>query len=85
MPSKDQTMRWKVDISQFKKNIQDAKRAIQLANAEFKTATGGARDWASSMSGLEAKLKQLSMGIRQAFGWEGQEIALVWEQYLLAP
>lgn|GEM_PF-1008946 len=61
MPSKDQTMRWKVDISQFKKNIADAKRQIQLANAEFKTATGGARDWASSMDGLEAKLKQLAV------------------------
>lgn len=34
---------------------------------------------------MQAKLKQLSMGIRQAFGWEAQEITLVWEQYLLAP
>ena len=31
---------------------------------------------------MQAKLKQLAMGIRQAFGWEEQEMDLVWEQYL---
>ena len=54
------TMQWKLDIAQFKANIADAKRQISLANAEFKQATGGARDWADSITGVEAKIKQLT-------------------------
>ena len=54
------TMQWKLDIAQFKQNIQQARKDIQMANAQFKTATSGARNWASSITGLEAKLKQLS-------------------------
>ena len=56
----ESTMQWKVDIAQLKSAMQDAKRSISLANAEFKTATAGMDKWANSTTGLEAKLKQLN-------------------------
>lgn len=55
----ESTMKWKLDIAQFKANIKDAKRNIQLANAEFKQSTAGAKSWGSSLTGLQAKIKQL--------------------------
>lgn len=58
--TKEATLRFKADTTQFKAAIKDARQAISLANAEFKVATGGAKDWGSSVSGLESKLKQLN-------------------------
>ena len=54
-------MQWRLDIAQFKANITDARRQISLANAEFKKNTAGAKTWAASITGLEAKLKQLGV------------------------
>lgn len=53
------TTRFKVDISDLKKEFTEARRQIQLANSEFKAATGGMDDWTKSADGLSAKLKQL--------------------------
>ena len=53
------TTKFKVDISELKKGIQDAKRQIRLANAEFKAASSGMDDWGKSADGISAKLKQL--------------------------
>lgn len=55
----ESTMKFKLDIKEFKASIQDAKRQISLANAEFKKNTSGARDWANSITGVEGKIKQL--------------------------
>lgn len=60
MPKNESTMKWKVDVAQLKAAMQDAKRSIQLANAEFKTATAGMDKWSKSTDGLEAKIKQLN-------------------------
>lgn len=60
MADHESTMKWKVDISQLKAAMQDAKRSISLANAEFKTATAGIDKWSQSTTGLEAKIKQLN-------------------------
>lgn len=60
MPDKESTMKWKVDISQLKSGMQDAKRSISLANAEFKAATAGLDKWQDSITGVEAKIKQLN-------------------------
>lgn len=59
----ESTMKWKVDISELKKGMQDAKRSIALANAEFKTATAGMGKWQNSVGGVEAKLKQLKSSL----------------------
>lgn len=61
----ESTMKWKVDISQLKSAMQDAKRSISLATAEFKTATAGIDKWQKSTTGLEAKLKQLNSTLPQ--------------------
>ena len=56
----ESTMKWKVDISNLKAAMQEARRSISQANAEFKTATAGMDKWSDSTTGLEAKLKQLN-------------------------
>lgn len=61
MPNNNEsTMKWKVDITQLKAAMQEAKRSISQTNAEFKTATAGMDMWSKSTTGLEAKLKQLN-------------------------
>ena len=58
MPSNNEsTMKWKVDIAQLKAGMQEAKRSISLANAEFKNATADLGKWSDSMTGVEAKIK----------------------------
>ena len=59
MPAQDTTTRWKVDISDLKKAMQDAQRQIRLANAEFKAASAGMDNWRTSTDGLTAKINQL--------------------------
>ena len=54
------TSKFKVDISELKKGIQDAQRQIRLANAEFKAASSGMDNWSKSADGISAKLKQLN-------------------------
>ena len=56
----ESTMKWKVDITQLKSSMQEAKRAISLANAEFKTATAGLDKWSKSATGVEANLERLN-------------------------
>ena len=53
------TTKFKVDISELKKNFQEASRQIRLANSEFKAATAGMDKWSTSADGISAKLKQL--------------------------
>jgi phage-related minor tail protein len=61
MPKNNETTtKFKVDISELKKGIQDAQRQIRLANAEFKAASSGMDDWSKSADGVSAKLKQLN-------------------------
>ena len=55
----DITTRYKLDISDLKKNISEANNYIKLANSEFKKASSGMDDWTKSTDGLSAKLKQL--------------------------
>lgn len=55
----DATMRFSADISDLKKEIQEAQRHIRLANAEFKAAASGMDDWDKSADGINKKLKQL--------------------------
>ena len=52
------TTKFRVDITDLKKNIAEANRQIRLANAEFKSATAGMDSWATSADGLSAKISQ---------------------------
>ena len=61
MPKNNETTtKFKVDISELKKGIQDAQRQIRLANSEFKAATAGMDNWGKSADGLSAKINQLN-------------------------
>lgn len=53
------TTSFKVDISELKSAMQEAKRAVAVANSEFKAVSSSMDDWANSSDGLKAKLKQL--------------------------
>ena len=65
MPKQNETTtKFKVDISDLKKGIQDAQRQIRLANAEFKAASSGMDNWAKSADGISAKLKQLDTTLK---------------------
>lgn len=65
MADHESTMKWKVDIGDLTKAMQEAKRSINQANAEFKTATAGMDRWSKSTDGLEAKIKQLNKTLPQ--------------------
>ena len=53
------TTKFKVDISELKKAMQEAKRSIAVANSEFKAVSSSMDDWSKSTDGINAKLKQL--------------------------
>lgn len=55
----DITAKFRLDVSDLKKGIQEANESIKLANAQFKNASAGLDDWSKSQEGLEAKIKQL--------------------------
>lgn len=73
------TTKFKVDVSELKSQFTEARRQIQLANSEFKAATGGMDDWTKSADGLSAKLKQLD-GVLQA---QKTQLKSLEEQYAL--
>lgn len=60
MPSEESTTKFKVDISQLRKEFQDAQRQIRLVNSEFKAATAGMDRWTENADGLTAKITQLN-------------------------
>ena len=64
MPENITTTKFSVDISDLKKNIQEANRQIKLTNAEFKSASAGMGNWAKSADGLSAKVNQLQKNLK---------------------
>lgn len=73
------TTKFKVDISDLKKEFTEARRQIQLANSEFKAATSGMDDWTKSADGLSAKLKQL----KDVLSAQKTQLKSLEEQYAL--
>ena len=57
--AEEYTAKFRVDISDLKKNISDAKKEIKLADAAFKAGTAGMDDWTKDADGLSRKLDQL--------------------------
>ena len=53
------TAKFKVDISDLKKNISEANRQMKLAKAEFDAASAGMDDWSKSADGVSKKLESL--------------------------
>lgn len=73
------TTKFKADISELKKQFQEAQRTIRVANSEFKAATAGMDKWSDSADGLSAKIKQLN----SVLGAEKQKLESLEEQYAL--
>ena len=59
MADTQSTTQFRADISQLRKEMAAASRAVRLASAEFKAATAGMDDWGASADGLQAKLESL--------------------------
>ena len=57
--NEDITTRFKADIKDFKKNINEAGKQIKLINSEFTKASDGTKKWENSVDGLSAKVNQL--------------------------
>lgn len=64
MPNNDTTTKFKVDISELKASMQEAKRQVAIANSEFKAVSSSMDDWAHSSDGISAKLKQLDSNLK---------------------
>lgn len=64
MANNETTTKFKVDISELKSAMQQAKRQISVANSEFKAASSSMDDWSQSTDGLSAKLKQLDSNLK---------------------
>lgn len=59
------TTKFKVDISELKAAMQEAKRQITLVNSEFKATSSGMNDWKSSTDGVSAKIRSLNKVLEQ--------------------
>jgi len=58
------TTKFKVDISELKKSMQEARKQVAYANSEFKATASSMDDWSKSSEGLGAKLKQLNSNLK---------------------
>lgn len=79
MAEKEPTTKFRVDISELKKGMQEAQRQIRLANSEFKAATAGMDKWSDSADGVSAKIKQLESVLEA----EKKKLQILEEQYAL--
>lgn len=59
----DITTKYKVDISDLKKNITEANTLIKESNSIFNKSVAGLDNWSNSASGLSAKIKQLQSNL----------------------
>lgn len=59
------TAKFKLDISDLKKNIEEANKAIRLSNKTFQSETAGMDKWSKDADGLGAKLKNLYEVVEQ--------------------
>ena len=79
MPREETTTKFKVDISELKREFQEAQRVIRVANSEFKAASAGMDDWSTSADGLQAKINQLTTVLNA----EKTKLASLEKQYRL--
>lgn len=82
--SNETTTRFRVDISELKKAMQDAKRQVALANSEFKATSSALDDWSKSAEGVRAKLTQLNTNLtaqRTVLNQYERVLAEIEEQY----
>ena len=65
MPRNNETTtKFKVDISELKSAMQEARKQVAYANSEFKAVSSSMDDWSKSSDGISAKLKQLNSNLK---------------------
>ncbi len=65
MPKNNETTtKFKVDISDLKNAMQEARKQVAYANSEFKAVSSSMDDWSKSSDGISAKLKQLNSNLK---------------------
>lgn len=64
MPDNSTTTKFKVDISELKASMQEARKQVAYANSEFKATASTMEDWSKSSDGISAKLKQLNSNLK---------------------
>lgn len=65
MPKNNETTtKFKVDISELKSAMQEARKQVAYANSEFKSVSSSMDDWSKSSDGISAKLKQLNSNLK---------------------
>ena len=65
MPTENVTTKFKVDISDLKKNIQTANNQIKLLTAEMKNANAGMAKGAETADSLTTKIQKQSQIVQQ--------------------
>lgn len=63
MANYETTTKMKVDISDLKNSMQEARKQVAYANSEFKAVSSSMDDWSKSSDGLSAKIKQLKSNL----------------------
>lgn len=58
------TTKFRVDISELKSAMQEARKQVAYANSEFKASSSAMDDWSKSSDGISAKLKQLNSNLK---------------------
>ena len=58
------TTKFKVDISELKASMQEARKQVAYANSEFKAVSSSMDDWSKSSEGISSKLKQLNSNLK---------------------
>lgn len=65
MPKNNETTtKFRVDISDLKSAMQEARKQVAYANSEFKATSSTMDDWSKSSDGISAKLKQLNSNLK---------------------
>lgn len=60
LADREVTTKFRVDISDLKRNITEANQQMKLANAQFKASASTMENWATSADGLSAKIRQMT-------------------------
>lgn len=84
MADREVTTKFKVDISDLKRNITEANQQMKLANAQFKASASSMENWATSADGLSAKISQMSSVLdaqKSKMNAYKQQLALVQSAY----
>lgn len=56
--AQDVVTKFKIDLTDFKKGVQEAKSSLAVARSEFRATSASTDDWRKSTQGLTAKIKE---------------------------